>query len=91
MTMFVSASPIPIASPADSLVVARLPEPVDSPLAPAVVEARTVKFTVDSPLTPLDAEARRAPESDDNVPLNVEARTPEQENPEERGCRFACY
>ncbi|KAJ3986642.1 hypothetical protein F5890DRAFT_1552125 [Lentinula detonsa] len=71
--MLVAASPIPIASS----VVARLPEPVDSPLAPMDVEARALEFIADSPLAPLDAEARGLSESTANVdpPLDVEFRT----------------
>jgi len=85
MTMFVSASPIP------SLVVARLPEPVDSPLAPIDVEARMPKYIGDSPFAPLDAEARSIPEPRLEADDVVEARTPEVENPELRSCgRWAC-
>lgn len=71
VTMFVSASPIP------SLVVARLPEPVDSPLAPIDVEARMPKYIGDSPFAPLDAEARSIPEPRLEADDVVEARTPE--------------
>ncbi|KAJ4483526.1 hypothetical protein J3R30DRAFT_1794738 [Lentinula aciculospora] len=79
--MLVAASPIPIPAPssADGLAV-RLPEPVDSPLAPMDAEARALKFIGDSPLAPLDAEAREIPEP-----------TVEAPQAEERGCgRWAC-
>ncbi|KAJ3797174.1 hypothetical protein GGU11DRAFT_94589 [Lentinula aff. detonsa] len=95
--MLAAASPIPIASS----VVARLPEPVDSPLAPMDVEARALEFIADSPLAPLDAEARGLSESTANVdpPLDAEFRTLEPDSidaattpqPQERGCgRWAC-
>jgi len=91
MTMFVSASPIPITSSAGSDVVARLPELVESPMAPTA-EARMLEVIGDSPLAPLDSEARSLSvprvESSDGA---AEARTPEQENPEARECgRWAC-
>jgi len=89
MTMFVSASPIPISPSADSDIVARVPELVESSVAPTA-EARTLELN--SPLAPLDAEARNL--SEPRVESNngaAEAETSELENPEIRECgRWAC-
>ncbi|KAJ4487297.1 hypothetical protein C8J55DRAFT_558367 [Lentinula edodes] len=102
MIMLVAASPIPISAPSSSrgFVMARLPEPVDSPLAPLDNEARALDFIGTTPLAPLDAEARAKPEpaSSAGPPSDVEFRTLEPESLDEtapqvreRGCgRWAC-
>jgi len=89
--MLVSAAPIP----ADGLVVARIPEPVDSPLASVDVKVPVLKFR-DTPIAPLDNEARaeisvvenRTPEPE-HQPSPATVETPEVN---ERGCgRWACF